>query len=202
MKQEEHQLFKEFEQEIWLYLDNELPEERMKFWESEIINNPKLQQVLEEYNTVSTTYDLANYKRIDEAKFDKIIDVAISKEPISNKITNYIYRLFATEKEFAFGKLAFASLLIIGAIIVSIVSNRPSPVINLAESINSELLEWEPNFMDNQIDKVSNLLRVAKDDDYRKYYKYKLRSKNVDKNLNLINSNIQSLKEELNSTKL
>ena len=64
------------------------------------------------------------------------------------------------------------------------------------------MLEWDADFVDNQISKVGTLLKVAGDDDFRKYYKYKQSTSDVDKNLDLIYTNIKTLKEELNNKEL
>ena len=104
--------------------------------------------------------------------------------------------------EFAFGKIAFTTVLIIGAIIVTIISDKPSPVIKVTENISSEILEWDADFVDSQISKVSNLIKVTSDEEYRKYYRYKKTSSNVDKNLNLITNSIEELKIKINNKKL
>jgi hypothetical protein len=132
-----------------------------------------------------------------------MIDTTINKDSLFIKTINSFRNIFSSNSEFAFGKIAFASVLIIMAVVISFLSNRSNPVVNVTNSINAELLEWDADFVDNQINKVGDLLKVAKDDEYRKYYKYKLStSKNVDKNINLLNKNIESLKEELNSKNL
>lgn len=202
MKQEKHQLFKEFEKEVWLYLDKDLPEERMSFWKNKISQYPELSEYIENYFEISENYEQNNKYRFDDNKFNLMIDNTISQNTIANKIQNYFSNLFSTETEFAFGKIAFASALIVGAIAISLISNKPNPVVNITESINSEILEWDADFVDNQISKVGTLLKVASDEEYRKYYKYKMKSESVEKNINLINSDIESLKEELNSTEL
>jgi len=203
MKQDKNQLYKEFEKELWLYLDKDLPEERMQFWENKISENPELSQYLEDYIEVSQMYgQISDSSSIDNTKFDMMIDKAITQNNILHKIENYFSNLFSTDTDFAFGKIAFASMLIIGAIAISLISNKPNPVVNFTESVNAELLEWDADFVDNQISKVGTLLKVASDEDYRKYYKYKMKSGSVEKNINLINNDIKSLKDELNSTEL
>lgn len=202
MKQDKNQLFSEFEKEVWLYLDKELPEERMQFWESQIAENHELSQYLDEYFELSKTFEEANSEGLGDRKFNLMIDNAIAKNTIISKIEYYFSNIFSTDTEFSFGKIAFASVLIVGAIAISLLSNRSNPVVKITESINSELLEWDADFVDNQINRVGTLLKVASDDEYRKYYKYKTRSSSVEKNINLIDRDIKSLKEELNSREL
>jgi hypothetical protein len=202
MSQEKNQLFKEFEKEIWLFLDKDLSEARMIFWKQKLEEIPELHNCLEDYLAISELYNESEIADLDNDKFNFMIDTALSKNSYSNKIKSYISRLLTSESEFAFGKIAFASLLIVGAIAVSIISNQPSPISNMTNTINAELLDWDADFVDRQIGKVGNLLKVTKDEEYRKYYKYKLTTVNVDKNINLIDSNIEALKQEINNKEL
>ena len=189
MSQEKNQLFEEFENEMWLYLDKDLSEERMEFWNNKLKEIPELKNMLDEYYVVSDAYNKVKEVNLTDEKFNSFVDAAISKTSLLQKISTALKKIFSTDSEFAFGKIAFASVLIIMAVVISFLSNRPNPVVNLTNSINNEILEWDPDFVDDQITKVGNLLKVAKDDQYRKYYRYKLGSSNVDKNLNLINRN-------------
>jgi hypothetical protein len=202
MSQEKNQLFKEFEKEIWLFLDKDLSESRMIFWKQKLEEIPELNSCLEDYLAISKLYDESEVVDLDNDKFNFMIDTALSKNSYLNKIRSYLSRLLTSESEFAFGKIAFASLLIVGAIAVSIISNQPSPISNMTNTINAELLDWDADFVDRQIGKVGNLLKVTKDEEYRKYYKYKLTAVSVDKNINLINSNIETLKQEINNKEL
>lgn len=201
MNQEKQKLFKQFSTEVWLYLDGDLPEDRVKFWDQKLKEIPELQNYLNDYDDISQSYNKQEII-IDEDKFNLMIDKSIKTTVLSSKIKSFISNLLSTEKEFAFGKIAFASVLIIGAITISIISNRPIPVLTATENLSSEILAWDADFVDNQISRVSNLLKVAEDEEYRKYYKYKKSSPNVDKNINLINNSIKELKSDIKNQKL
>ena len=202
MNQENKQLYNRFKDEVWLFLDNDLPEDQMEFWRLKLKEIPELEELISDYRSVSDYYDSVKEMDIGPDSYNRMVDKAIKKKSIFTKLKLFIANLLRGESEFAFGKIAFASALIIAAVLISLLSNKPNPVMNISNPINSELLEWDADFVDDQISKVGTLLRVTKDDEYRKYYKYNLSPKNVDKNLNLINSNIESLKEELNNEEL
>lgn len=201
MNQEKKQLFEEFNKEYLLYLDGDLSKDRMEFWDKKIFDIPELNKFLEDYHDVAKIFSKQDFK-ITDHKFDAMIDKAISKKSISSWFASLISNLFSTNIEFAFGKIAFTSILIIGAIVVSIISDKPSPVIKVTENISSEILDWDADFVDSQINKVSTLLKVSGDEEYRKYYRYKEASSNVDKNLNLITNSIEELKTKINNKKL
>lgn len=201
MNQEKNQLFEKFSKESLLYMDGDLSKSRMEFWDQKLKEFPELNNILEEYKNISNRFNSHNFVLSDE-KFDFMIDKTISQKTIFAKIKTIIRNLFSSNIDFAFGKIAFASVLIIGAIVVTIISDRPSPVIKITEKISSEILEWDADFVDSQISKVSNLIKVSEDEEYRKYYRYKKTSSNVDKNLSQINNSIEKLKAKINNKKL
>ena len=201
MNQEKNQLFKEFTNEMWLYLDGDLSDSKMQFWEDKIQENQELKKYIEEYEDISKIYG-SKILNLDADKFNSMVDKAIGKKWNYWSVKNIISNLFSTEMEFAFGKIAFASVLIIGAVVVSLISNRPNPVVTLTENISSEILEWDADYVDTHINRLGNLLKVASDDDYRKYYKYKLNSTNVDKNIIQINATLEDLKKDINNKNL
>lgn len=201
MNQEKKQLFDEFSKESLLYLDGDLSQERMEFWDNKLLEVPELNVFLEDYHDVSKIFKQPGI-RLSDDKFDLMIDTAISKNSMSSKFTYFISNLLSTKMEFAFGKIAFASVLIVSAIVISIISDKPSPVIKVTENISSEILDWDADFVDSQINKVSTLLKVTGDEEYRKYYRYKETSSKVDKNLNLITNSIEELKTKINNKKL
>ena len=202
MNQEEKQLYKTFEKEVWLYLDNELPEERQAFWDHKINEHQEFRNYLNDCLDIGNTYRSTININLNEDTYNLMIEKAIANNSFIEKLKVFFTGLISSEYEFIFGKIAFASFLIVAAIIISIVSNRPNPVEQLTNTINNQLLEWNPIYVDKKISKVENLLRLAKDDDYKRYTKYGLNPENVDKNINLIGNNIDELKKDINSKKL
>lgn len=202
MKQEKEQLLNQFEEEYLLFIDKDLPNDRMLFWEEKIKEYPQLLQFIEDYEYVFNSFNEADKIKLDSQAYNEIVDKVIIEKSFSSNIKKFISSFLSADGQFVFGKIAFATLLIIGAIVISIISNRPNPVVSLSETINSEVLEWDAGFVDKQISKMGSLLKITKDDDYRKYYKYNLPANDVDKNIILINSNIDELKKELENKNL
>ncbi len=202
MNPEEKQLFQKFEKEVWLFLDDDLPESRINFWNQKIEELPELKNCIEQYISISDMYTHESSVDIPNYKFDKMIDEAISKNSYYENVKLYFKKLFSNDSEFVFGKIAFASALIIAAIFISIISNNTNPITNITNTINPQVLDWDADFVDDQIIKVGILLKLTRDEDYRKYYKYKLTTSSVDKNINLINGNIETLKEKINNEEL
>jgi len=202
MSQEKSQLYKEFEREVWLYLDNELPKVKADYWNQKLEEFPDLHKCIEEYLFVSELYNEVEDLDITTDKFNFMVDKAVSKKSFWGKVSSYSSRLFLNESEFTFGKIAFASALIIMAVVVSLISNSPNPVVNITKTINAELLDWDADFVDNQIGRVGELLKITKDEQYRKYSRYGLSTTSVEKNIKHINANIEVLRKEINNKEL
>lgn len=197
MRQEKEHLLNQFKEEYLLFLDNDLPKNRLLFWEEKIREYPELLELIDEYEYVQEKVNELNSVYLSDRSYNKIVDNVISTDSFGSKFNRFIMSLLSADGEFVFGKIAFATLLIIGAVVISIISNKPNPVVNLSETINDEILEWDAGFVDEQISKMGSLLKITKDDEYRKYYKYNMPANSVDKNINLINNNIDELKKEL-----
>jgi hypothetical protein len=131
-----------------------------------------------------------------------MIENAVSKNSFFQKVKQFIREIFSTDTDFNFGKIAFASFLIITAVVFSIISKRSNPVDNFTKAINTQLLEWNPKYFESKVDKIETLLKLTKDEDYKKYYMYGLPSQNVDKNINLIGNNIDELKKKIKTKEL
>jgi len=202
MNQEEKQLFQKFEKEVWLFLDGDLSESRINFWRQKIEEYPNLKKYIDEYKSITELYTKKINVDIPDHKFDKIINEAIDQNLYFENIKIYFKNLFSNDSEFVFGKIAFASALIIAAVFISVIFNKNNPITNVTNTINQEVLDWDADFVDDQISKVGTLLKLTKDEEYRKYYKYKLTPNNVDKNISLINKIIEPLKEDVNNKKL
>lgn len=202
MKLKKNQLFKNFEKDVFLYIDNSLPKDKIDYWNQKLKEFPELYNCIEDYQYVSKKYNEANKVDLDRDKFNIIVDNVLDRKSIWKNAELYITKLFSSESEFAFGKIAFASALIIMAVVVSLISNRPNPVINLPKAIQSEILDWDANFVDNQIGRIEKLLKITKDEQYRKYYQYGLPASSIEKNIENINSNVTELKEEINNKEL
>lgn len=193
----DNKLLLEFEKEIWLYIDKDLPEERIHFWTKAINENVELQNLLESTNSFSAMYNESSDYNLDNEIFDKIINQTISKKSTIVKIRNYFFNLLDQGEEHLPGKIVFASFLIICAIVISLVSNKPNSVKTVTNVVKSEILEWDPQTIDSQIKKIGTLLLFAKNDKYKKYYMNKIASNEWDKNTYGIESRIEKIKNDL-----
>ena len=201
MNQEERLLFREFKKEIWLYLDKDLPSERLLYWDEKIQTNDLLKNYLADYLEIEKNYNPIAIK-LDKNKYNLMVEKAVKKQTIIQKAKEFMMTVVDIEHEFVFGKIAFASFLILATIIISLVSDRPNSVSKITETVNSEILEWDATYLENQFDKVENLLKLAKDDSYKKYFKYGTTTSKVDKNISFIGQNINELKKDIQSKNL
>ena len=62
MNKESSQLYKEFEKEVWLFIDEDLPDDKMLFWRQKLNEFPELNECLNDYDFVSRNYENENTK--------------------------------------------------------------------------------------------------------------------------------------------
>ncbi|MEE9432367.1 MAG: hypothetical protein V3V16_15075 [Melioribacteraceae bacterium] len=193
----ENTILKEFEKEIWLYLDNDLSEERMLFWAKQIEQNKELEKEMKLLESTLTFDCETTSYNLNEFTFNKMIDKTINQKSWSSSLKNYFSKLLFADEEHLFGKITFASLLVVFAVIVSLTSNNPNPTKTIVKTVKSEILEWDAKAVDKQISRIGTLLMLAKNDDYKKYYINKVSSNKWRKNTFEMESKITKLKNDL-----
>jgi len=189
--------FRKFEEEIWLYLDKDLPEEKMQFWAKLIEQNEELKKEIKSIKLASNFYNETIDYNLDDLTFNKIINQTINKKSLLLKGKDYFSKLLNRDDENLFGKVAFASLLIVFAVIASLTSSNPNPTKTLVKTVKSEILDWDAKLLDNQINKIEALLLFVKNDDYKKYRISKITSNKWDKNTFEIGDKIEKIKSDL-----
>ncbi len=150
-----------FEIEMWLYIDKTLADEKMEFWRSHLrqCNTCKERLAQAEELVLNASENLL--VEVDDIQFDAMISVAIRK-----KRKNYIARLFERNKKkiISAGKIVFASTLVIIAVLISLLSDKPNSV----KSVSKEILEWEGGSIKAEIEKISNKIYMIDQNDWER----------------------------------
>ncbi len=168
-----------FEMEMWLYIDKALTDEKMDFWRSHLRQCNTCKEKLGQAEELVLNASENLLVEMDNKQFDEMISVAIRK-----KKKNYIARLFERKKKkfIAVGKIVFASTLVIAAVLISLLSDKPNSV----KSIGKEILEWEGGSIKAEIEKISNRINMIDQNDWARQMimidqKIKSIEKNTDK---------------------
>lgn len=189
-------IFEEFEKDIWLYLDNDLPEERMNYWEVQIQNNPDIKQKLEEYQNFLSIYNDLSAVEFNQQKFNVIIDKTIKHEHLFSIIKSFFN--FSNEHDFFIPKIAFVTSLSVAAIVMLILSQKPNPV----NTISNDLLGWDDAISNVQIQNISNSISLIENDKMKNYMIYKSSQVKWNRDINRIENQLKNLDEEISETSL
>ncbi len=192
------ELLELFETEMWLYIDNSLPEDRVKFWEEKISEHAELKAMLDETNKVLKIYDGYSEAEISSQYYNKVIEKTVSQKSFSEKIKT----LFGIEKnetssENGILKIAFGSTLVIASIIIFMVSKTSNPVKN----ISAELLEWNPVEITGQIRDAQTTFSFIKNEEAKKYVIEKISNDEWSGDVYQIGSKIKQLNKEIDENK-
>ncbi|NOX66584.1 MAG: hypothetical protein GXO85_12555 [Chlorobi bacterium] len=193
MLEDEH-LIDEFEKDIWLYLDNDLPTERMNFWETQIQNNAKIGQKFNEIQRFLSDYDNYPSEKLESNKFNTMILKATKKEHLFLKIKSIFH--FDNKSESLLPKMAFVTSLTIAAIVMLLLSQKPNPI----KEISTELFDWDDESTTMQIQSISNTIFLVDNENLKNYIIYKLSQDEWNRDIYNIKNQIQNLDKETNKT--
>ena len=194
--QNDDYIIEEFEKDIWLYLDNDLPPERMNYWNNQIENKPEFRRVLAETQGFLSEYSNLTDEKLDKLKFERMIRKATKQERLFSKITSFFR--FNNESESLFPKLTFVTTLTIAAIVMLVLSQKPNPV----NKISNDLLDWDDEITNTQIQNISNSISLIENDDLKNYIIYKTSQDKWNSDINNIESQIHNLDDKIKKTSL
>jgi len=194
--QNDDYIIEEFEKDIWLYLDNDLPPERMNYWNSQIQNKPEIRNKLMEVQNFLVDYNNLADENLDVLKFEGMIRKTTKQERLFSKITSFFK--FNNESESLFPKLAFVTTLTIAAIAMLVLSQKPNPV----NKISNDLLDWDDEITNTQIQNISNSISLIENDDLKNYIIYKTSLNKWNSDINNIESQIHNLDDKIKKTSL
>jgi hypothetical protein len=187
-------LVEQFEREVWLYLDNDLSPERMKFWNEKIIVHQELKSLLDENKKLVELYEKVSLNEFSEARYSEFVSHAVKKK---NTLSDFIQKVnpFKIEKDRMFNpvKIAFGGVMAAAAIVILLLSNKPNPVKNLS----NEILDWNSEGISEQISEVSTSISKIRDENFKEFLNNKRGKEKLDRDIFTISSGIEKLKEEL-----
>ena len=196
MQHENDFLIEEFEKEVWLYLDNNLPEKRLNYWRNHLASNPALKQWLDEIQLLLTTYDELVVDDINENSFNQMINNAVNKKTLFSRIKS----LFKTESSSGgfIPKIAFGSFLVIASLIILLLSEKPNPV----NKISAELLDWDDKSTSVQINNISTALSLIENNNLKEYLLYKKTRDKWSRDIYTLEKQIKNLNSEIEEKSL
>jgi hypothetical protein len=154
MNNDEKIFCKEFQNEVFLYLNNELPIERFAFWQNHLSKCGDCSFEMKSALLISETFKEKSLVDVENSTFNKMIEKTIIRR-------NWLYSIFENrhhykERKSFYGKAALAGVLATAAIIISIITHQSIPVKN----IPNNLLDWEGTNFISQIDDIKTRIQM------------------------------------------
>jgi uncharacterized radical SAM superfamily Fe-S cluster-containing enzyme len=139
LSENKDQLIKEFENEIWLYLDGDLPESRIQFWNEKINEVPEILETLNETKQVLNIYDSSVAADVNDTAFEKMLQRATVRVSLLDRVRRFISGLSSTgdNPQSNIQKIAFGGVLVIAAMVIFILTEKPNPV----KTISADVLD-------------------------------------------------------------
>jgi hypothetical protein len=187
-------LVEQFEREVWLYLDNDLSPERMKFWNEKIIEHRELKSLLDENEKLIELYEKTPLNEFSEVRYSEIVSQAVKEK---NTVSDFIQKINPLKIEkgriFSPVKIAFGGTMAAAAVVILLLSNKPNPIKNLS----NEILDWNSEEISQQISEMSTSITLIRDDNFKDFLINKRNKEKLDRDIFTISSGIEKLKEEL-----
>lgn len=189
-------LTEEFEKDMWLFLDEDLPAERMSFWKNQIKKNDEIKKKFKETISFLSEYDNSHHEELEQGKFNQIVANVTKHEHLFSNILSWLKG--NNESKTFVPKLAFASSLILAALVMLILSQRPNPV----NRISNEVFDWNDQETTNQVQNISNTISMMENETFKKFILYKTTQDEWGKNIYKIENRIKSLNSKIDQTSL
>ena len=130
---------------------------------------------------------------IEEPVFNSVLNSIKDKSSISKKIRELLKINGRTGDGFNTVKIAFGGALAVAAVVMLLITEKPNPIKNFS----SELLDWNAEEIDTQMDEMELSLRLAKDDEFKKYFINKLMEDRWNRDIIIINNGIKEIEKEI-----
>lgn len=193
-------LIRDFESEVWLYLDNDLPESRMKFWNENMESVPELLDLLNETKQTLNIYNSNMSFDVDDEAFNKMLNRATARASFLNKIKRLLpgFNHESGSKDANIQKIAFGGVLVIAAMVIFMLTEKPNPI----KTISSDVLDWDAESISTQLIDIQNSLSLANNDKMREFILYKKTSDEWSRSVYTIEQRLNSLKKETDDKEL
>ena len=193
-------LIKEFENEIWLYLDGDLPESRIKFWNEKINDVPELLEILNETKQVLNIYDSSVITDVNDTAFEKMLQRATVRTSLLDRVRRFISGLNSTEdsSQSNIHKIAFGGVLVIAAMVIFMLTEKPNPV----KTISADVLDWDAEIISEQLVNINNSLSGVKNDKMLEFILYKKTSDEWSRSVYTIEQRLNRLNKETDDKSL
>jgi len=197
-----NKLCEEFQNDLWLYIDNSLKTTQKQYWDSHLKVCANCTGLLKSHIETTTFYNEISNDDLADTTFKRIIQKATEFENQSAFIPS-IQRSRSLSEIFGFYKLAFGGSVLAAALIFIFITFFNNP--NLPEienQISEEILSWDFPSITKKTEDVENQIISLKTDDWNIYVIKKNNKEEWNSALKSIYKQIRKMKKEVSSASM
>lgn len=194
---------KEFESEMWLFLDHSLEEERKKFWQNHLVTCSDCSSLLKISLETIENYNRVPLDDMQDKSFIKTIERVTAEANEKEYKFEPIKRNRTLFEIFGFYKLTFGGAFVAAAIIFLFITFINDPKIpEIKKIIPKQILAWNDEQTAERLEKVGDQIYSLKTDDWDIYFIRKNRKENWNKALSSIQKQIRKMQKEVTSASM
>ena len=196
-------LCKEFESEMWLFIDHSLEEEKKKFWRNHLDNCSDCSSLLKTFTETIEQYNRVPLDNMSDDSYEKIINTITTDNERTEHLVMPIKGNRSLFEIFGFYKLAFGCTVLAAALVLILVTFIKNPELpEIKTKISEELLAWDfPGFRSQTTNKQNQIISL-KTDGWDIYIVRKNNKENWGSALRAIQKQIRKMKKEVYATSM
>ncbi len=196
-------LCKEFESEIWLFIDHSLEEERKKIWQNHLVSCSDCSSLLKTSTETIEQYNRVPLDDLADSSYKKIINTITADNERTEHLVMPIKENRTLFEIFGFYKLAFGGTVLAAALVLIFVTFIKNPELpEIKTKISEELLAWDfPGFRSQTTNKQNQIISL-KTDGWDIYIVRKNNKENWGSALRAIQKQIRKMKKEVYATSM
>jgi len=196
-------LCKEFENEMWLFIDHSLEEERKKFWQNHLVSCSDCSSLLKISSLTIEQYNQVPLDDLADSSYKKIINTITADNERTEHIFMPIKGNRSLFENFGFYKLTFGGALVAAAIIFLIITFINDPKIpEIKTELPKQILAWNDKQTSDRLKKVGDQIYSLKTDEWDIYFIRKNKKENWNKALSSIQKQIRKMQKEVASASM
>ena len=196
-------LCKEFESEMWLFIDRSLEEERKKFWQNHLVSCSECSSLLKISSETMEQYNRVPLDDMPDKSFIKIIERVTAESKEKGYKFEPIKRNRSLFEIFGFYKLTFGGALVAAAIIFLFITFINDPKIPETKKVfPKQILAWNDKQTTDRLEKVGDQIYSLKTDEWDIYFIRKNKEENWNKALSSIQKQIRKMQKEVTSASM
>ena len=196
-------LCKEFESEMWLFLDHSLEEEMNKFWQNHLANCSSCSSLLNISSETIEQYNRVPLNDLSDSSYKNIINTITAEIGGNEHFVMPIKRNRTLFDIFGFYKLTFGGALVASAIIFLFITFINDPKIpEIKTELPKQILAWNDKQTADRLEKVGDQIYSLKTDEWDIYFIRKNKKENWNRALSSIQKQIRKMQKEVASASM